>query len=132
MGALVQSQVFKAPSGAALAAVVQARVQAERASQAAIYTCLVVLASTLLGGNAHLTLSGAQDRSSQHLRDVALYLMHTCLGFSQAQLADIVGCARYSVGRAVSRIETAREDGVLNWKIEMLEALARDAVGVAA
>lgn len=128
MGELLETRKLVVPSGEALAAVVQARARAEQASQSAIFTCLVVLAATLWGGNPQLALSGALDRSSQRLRDVALYIMNTRLSLSQGQLGQLTGAARNSVGRSIGRIETAREDGVFNWKLELMERLAEEAL----
>ena len=115
-----------------LTLIVRARSEAERACQAALFTSLVVLAATRFGGQPPLALSGAGDRASQQLRDVAMYLMHTQFKFTQAQVAAVAGLVRYSAGRAIQRIEDARDDGVFNWKLQGLETLAADALRAAA
>lgn len=101
-----------------------ARAEAEAVSRRALYTALIISAQTKFGGNSNLALSGASDKSSVLLRDIALYLLHVCYRLTHEQCAELAGCRRYSASRSIRRIEEARSDSAFNWKLEGLEVLA--------
>lgn len=86
---------------------------------------IMPLAKKRFDGDVMLALTGAPDRQSKQLRDVAIYLAHTIYGLSHEAVGDVVDLHRSAASRAIARIEEARDDAVFNWKLEQVEMILK-------
>lgn len=74
------------------------------------------------GVPVRMLLHGSRCRAPVALaRQIAMYLMHVCLGLSMTDVARRFGRDRTTVAHACARIEDMRDDGVFEARMLRLE-----------
>jgi hypothetical protein len=81
-------------------------------------------------GRTWLALTGARDRQSAQLRQVAIYIAHALLSLSEAECARIFGVSRSAAAKAVAAVEDRREDRRFGGKLQAVEARVAQRLGL--